>query len=92
MGSKRPAKKNKDLSPKSSGAVKGGKLAGNDNITLLRGAKPAPNRKDLSSRNEVKGGGKRLNDNLTLVRAAKPAPKKRDLPSRKDVTGGKKRA
>jgi hypothetical protein len=58
MGSKRPATKNKDLSPKSSGVVKGGKLAGNDNITLIRGAKPAPKQRDLPSRKDVKGGKK----------------------------------
>jgi hypothetical protein len=58
MGSKRPAKKNKDLSPKSSGVVKGGKLAGNDNITLLRAAKPTPKKRDLPSRKDVKGGKK----------------------------------
>ena len=58
MGSKRPAPKNKDLSPKSSGVVKGGKLAGNDNITLIRGAKPAPKQRDLPSRKDVKGGKK----------------------------------
>ena len=60
MGAKRPAKKGKDLSPRSSGAVKGGKdkLATNDNITLLRGAKPEPKRKDLPSRKDVKGGKK----------------------------------
>jgi hypothetical protein len=90
MASKAPAKKAKDLAPKSSGRVKGGLIAANDNMTLVRGAKATPKGKDLSSRKEVKGGGKRLNDNVTLVRAAKPAPKKRDLPSRKDVKGGKK--
>jgi hypothetical protein len=61
MGSKRPAKKSKDLSPKSSGAVKGGKtdkLAVNDNWTLVRGAKPAPKKRDLPSRKDVKGGKK----------------------------------
>ena len=58
MGSKRPAKKNKDLSPKSSGVVKGGKLAGNDNMTVVRAAKPTPKRKDLPSRTDVKGGKK----------------------------------
>ena len=62
MASKPPAKKNKDLSPKSSGAVKGGKsdkLAVNDNWTLVRGAKPAPKKKDLPSRKDVTGGKKR---------------------------------
>ena len=58
MGSKRPAKKNKDLSPKSGSRVKGGKLAVNDNWTLVRGAKPAPKKRDLPSRKDVKGGKK----------------------------------
>jgi len=84
-------KKVKDLAPKS-GTVKGGLIAANDNVTLVRAAKPAPKRKDLSLRKELKGGGKRLNDNVTLVRAPKPAPRQKDLPSRKDVKGGKKTA
>lgn len=94
MGAKRPAK-TKDLSPKSSN-VKGGakdKLAVNDNVTLVRAAKPAPKKaKDLTAKSaNVKGGGRKLmNENFTLVRGAKPTPKKRDLPSRKDVKGGKK--
>ena len=50
MGSKRPAKKNKDLSPKSGGRVKGGKLAVNDNVTFVRAAKPEPKKRDLPSR------------------------------------------
>ena len=58
MGSKRPAKKNKDLSPKSNGVVKGGKLAVNDNIALRRAAKPTPKKRDLSSRKDVTGGKK----------------------------------
>lgn len=58
MGSKRPTKKNKDLSPKSSGVAKGGKLAVNDSITLLRGAKPALKSKNLPSRKDVTGGKK----------------------------------
>jgi hypothetical protein len=74
MASKGPAKKRKDLSPKSSNAVKGGrtdKLAVNDNWTLVRAAKPTPKKKDLPSRKDVKGGNTRLsaNDNITLVRA-----------------------
>jgi hypothetical protein len=55
------SKKNpKDLAPKS-GTIKGGKRVEgsmNDNITLVRGAKPAPKRKDLPSRKDVKGGKK----------------------------------
>lgn len=56
--------------------VKGGKLAVNDNFTLLRAAKPA--KKDLPVNKDVKAGaggsnpngpGKlATNDNLTLVR------------------------
>ena len=64
MASKGPAKKAKDLSPKSA-TVKGGggqdpeKLSANDNVTLVRGAKPAPKKRDLPSRKDVKGGKKR---------------------------------
>ena len=47
----------KDLAPKS-GKVKGGLIAANDNLTLVRAAKPAPKRKDLPSRKDVKGGKK----------------------------------
>jgi len=49
MASKTPAKKAKDLAPKSD-SVKGGLIrrpVGNDNMTLIRGAKPAQS----SSRN-----------------------------------------
>jgi hypothetical protein len=52
-------KKTKDLAPKSAGSVKGGRLAGNDNMTLVRGAKPAPKKRDLPSRKDVTGGKKR---------------------------------
>ena len=52
------SKKAKDLAPKSGAVVKGGKLAGNDNITLLRAAKPTPKKRDLPSRKDVKGGKK----------------------------------
>ena len=58
-GSKTPAKAAKDLAPKSSGSVKGGKgspLGNNDNITLVRAAKPTAKKKDLPARKEVKGG------------------------------------
>jgi hypothetical protein len=48
------AKKSKDLSPKSSAPVKGGKLSSNDNLTLARAAKPA---KDLPANKDIKGGG-----------------------------------
>jgi hypothetical protein len=61
MASKKPAKKAKDLAPKS-GNVKGGRLGGGlqDNMTIVRGAKPAPKKRDLPSRKEVKGGKKAL--------------------------------
>jgi hypothetical protein len=60
MASKTPAKKAKDLAPKSD-SVKGGLIrrpVGNDNMTLIRGAKPAPKKRDLPSRKDVKGGKK----------------------------------
>ena len=59
MASKKPAKKAKDLAPKS-GNVKGGRLGCGlqDNMTIVRGAKPAPKKRDLPSRKEVKGGKK----------------------------------
>jgi hypothetical protein len=63
MASKQPAKKSKDLSPKSSDAVKGGlkdKLATNDNMTFVRAAKPtSKKKKDLPTRKDVTGGKKR---------------------------------
>jgi hypothetical protein len=49
-------KKGKDLSPKSSKAVKGGKLSANENLTIVRGAKPP--KKDLPATKDVKGGKK----------------------------------
>jgi hypothetical protein len=52
------AKKSKDLSPKSSAPVKGGmapKLSSNDNLTLVRAAKPA---KDLPANKDIKAGQK----------------------------------
>jgi hypothetical protein len=59
MASKAPAKKAKDLAPKSAN-IKGGRpYAGNDNMTLVRGAKPTPKKKDLPSRKDVTGGKKR---------------------------------
>ena len=60
MGSKTPAKKTEDLAPRS-GSVKGGRqtMTSNENMTLVRGAKPAPKKKDLPSRKDVKGGKKR---------------------------------
>ena len=58
-GSKTPAKAAKDLAPKSSGSVKGGRAPGsNDNITLVRAAKPSTKKKDLPARKEIKGGKK----------------------------------
>lgn len=59
-------KSSKDLPPKSPTKIKGGiidgggsggKLAGNDNITFVRGAKPSKKR-DLPPRKDVKGGKK----------------------------------
>ena len=47
----------KDLAPKS-GKVKCGLIAANDNLTLVRGAKPTPKKRDLPSRKDVKGGKK----------------------------------
>ena len=68
--SARTAKRTKDRPPKS--GVKGGGHNLNDNLTLVRGAKPTPTKKDLPPRKDVTGGGKVekiiLNDNLTLVR------------------------
>ena len=62
-GSKSPAKKAKDLAPKST-SVKGGRLgrpdSNNDNMTLVRGAKPAPKKRDLPSRKDVTGGKKKI--------------------------------
>jgi hypothetical protein len=50
----------KDLPAKSSGTVKGGGLTTlNDNITLLRHAKPTVKKKDLPAAKDVKGGKKR---------------------------------
>ena len=60
-------KKTIDLTPKSPARVKGGGRLPNDNITLVRGAKPAK-KHDLPPRKDIKGGGKRINDNITLVR------------------------
>ena len=60
MATKTPAKKAKDLAPKG-GKVKGGRASGfNDNMTLVRNAKPAPKKRDLPSRKEVKGGKKAM--------------------------------
>jgi hypothetical protein len=56
-GSKAPPKKAKDLRAKS--GVKGGGVNLNENMTLLRGAKPAPKKRDLPSRKDIKGGTKR---------------------------------
>ena len=49
-------KKSKDLSPKSSKPVKGGGLKLNDNLTLVRAAKPA--KKDLPAGKDIKAGKK----------------------------------
>ena len=43
----RPGKNAKDLSPKSPTQVKGGKIAINDNITILRSSKPKAKGKDF---------------------------------------------
>ena len=56
---KTAAKKAKDLPAKSS--IKGGGAPGhnlNDNMTLVRAAKPTPKKTDLPSRKDVKGGKK----------------------------------
>jgi hypothetical protein len=58
-------KATKDLHPKTA-SVKGGKLAGNDNFTLMRAAKPS--KKDLPAGKDIKGGRLAGNDNLTLIR------------------------
>jgi len=49
-------KKAKDLAPKSSKPVKGGRIALNDNLTLVRAAKPA--KKDLPAGKDIKAGKK----------------------------------
>jgi len=55
------SKKTKDLTPKP-GSVKGGRAQtggwSNENMTLVRNAKPAPKKRDLPSRKDVKGGKK----------------------------------
>jgi hypothetical protein len=56
VGARASSKKIKDLTPKS-GAVKGGRLAGNDALTLVRAARPTV-KKDLPPRQDVKGGKK----------------------------------
>jgi hypothetical protein len=89
---KKTTKKSKDLPAK--GTVKGGGIIStNENLTLVRAAKPTPKpKKDLPARITVKGGGlSSVNDNLTLVRAAKPRPTKArtDLsPKSGSVKGG----
>jgi len=45
-----------DLAPKSSKPVKGGRIALNDNLTLVRAAKPA--KKDLPAGKDIKAGKK----------------------------------
>jgi len=47
----------KDLPPKSPTKIKGGGIWENDNLTLVRGAKPSKKR-DLPPRKDVKGGKK----------------------------------
>ena len=49
-------KKAKDPAPKSSKPVKGGRIALNDNLTLVRAAKPA--KKDLPAGKDIKAGKK----------------------------------
>ncbi len=48
----------KDVKPKAT-AVKGGRLASNDNITLVRAARPVV-KKDLPPKKDVKGGKKAI--------------------------------
>jgi hypothetical protein len=69
----KPAKKDLPVGKDITGGKKkdGGKLAGNDNMTLVRAAKSA--KKDLPAPKDVKGGAPKgprisLNDSLTLVR------------------------
>ena len=74
------------------GGVPPSKLATNDNLTIVRAAKPA--KKDLPAAKDVKGGGLppskiATNDSLTIIRAPKPA--KKDLPAGQDVKAGGKR-
>jgi len=57
----------KDLPTKKS--IKGGRVILNDNMTLVRGAKPG--KKDLPAKTSVKAGKVVANDNVTLVRAAR---------------------
>ena len=51
-------KKIKDLAPKS-GAIKGGALARQDNMTLARAAKPTKKLKDLAPKSGAVKGGKK---------------------------------
>jgi hypothetical protein len=54
------SRKTRDLpaSKKTHKDVKGGGTTYQDNITLVRAAKPAPKNKDLATRKDVKGGQK----------------------------------
>jgi hypothetical protein len=63
-------KPKKDLPPKSTAKVKGGGRHLNDNVALVRSAKPTARKGDLApkSASAITGGGRRLNDNLTLLR------------------------
>jgi hypothetical protein len=73
MGAKGPTKK--DLPPQLPTKIKGGRTGwtSNDNITLVRAAKPKVSSKDLPPKapEKVKGGrtGWTTNDNITLLRA-----------------------
>ena len=59
---KKPGKR--DLPPKSPTQVKGGGLTSiNENITLVRGAKPGKKR-DLPPRKDIKGGKKVFNSSI----------------------------
>lgn len=58
----KPAKKDLPVSKD----IKGGKLAGNDNMSLVRAAKS--DKKDLPATKDVKGGRLAGNDSLTLAR------------------------
>jgi hypothetical protein len=51
--SKTPRKQPADLQPKSSGAVKGGGVHVNDNITFVRGAKPTRKTTGLAARKDA---------------------------------------
>lgn len=58
MAGSKQTKPTKDLTPKQTGVVKGGKLAVNTNLTLVRAAAPKIT-KDLPPKHNPKGGKKK---------------------------------